>query len=258
MMIDSNHLVAEKLEAIRETLLKENAEDFEQIHDGFTAGIRAEVIEELPNPEDEINQMKKEAQQLQEEAKALLEKAKEEAEQIKASAKEEAEQIRQAAKEEGKNQGYQEGTQMALAEIAEEKNRLEEERQYQMQEYERQVRQIEPELVEVILEVFQKVTHVLEKEKKDIVLQLVDNALEHTESSKEFLIRVSKEDYNFVNEHKTILEEKIPNSSNMEVVKDVTLKRNQCFIETDGGVFDCSLDTQLENLISDLKALSIE
>ena len=50
MVIDSNHLVAEKLEAIKKTLLKEGSKDLEQIHDGFTSGIRAEVIEELPNP----------------------------------------------------------------------------------------------------------------------------------------------------------------------------------------------------------------
>ena len=62
MVIDSNHLVAEKLEAIKKTLLKEGSKDLEQIHDGFTSGIRAEVIEELPNPEEELNQLKEEAQ----------------------------------------------------------------------------------------------------------------------------------------------------------------------------------------------------
>lgn len=258
MVIDSNHLVAKKLEAIKKTLLKEGSKDLEQIHDGFTSGIRAEVIEQLPNPEEELNQLKEEAEKKKQEAEAFLQQAREEAEQIKVSASQEAEQIKANAIEEGKNQGYQEGMQRALAEIAAEKQQLEEERQYQIQEYERQVKQIEPELVEVILEVFHKVLPVIGEEKKDIVLQLVDNALEHIESSKEFLVRVAKEDYDFVNEQKQILKEKVPNSSNIEIIKDATLKKNECFIETDGGVFDCSLDMQLENLISDLKALSVE
>ena len=42
----------------------------------------------------------------------------------------------------------------------------------------------------------------------------------------------------------------------IEVVEDLTLKQNECLIETEGGVFDCSLDIQLEDLISDIKVLS--
>ena len=33
-----------------------------------------------------------------------------------------------------------------------------------------------------------------------------------------------------------------------EIVEDMTLKPNECFIETGGGIFDCSLETQLSGL----------
>ena len=42
----------------------------------------------------------------------------------------------------------------------------------------------------------------------------------------------------------------------MDIVEDVTMKKNECIIETDTGVFNCSLDIELNNLIKDLKLLS--
>lgn len=42
----------------------------------------------------------------------------------------------------------------------------------------------------------------------------------------------------------------------LEVVEDITLHKNECMIETDGGVFDCGLGTQLDELTKRLKLLS--
>lgn len=41
------------------------------------------------------------------------------------------------------------------------------------------------------------------------------------------------------------------------MIADPMLEENQCMIETDSGIFNCSLGVQLENLIKDLKSLSI-
>ena len=42
----------------------------------------------------------------------------------------------------------------------------------------------------------------------------------------------------------------------LEIISDLSLEGNQCIIETDTGIFDCSMDVQLKNLIKDLKSLS--
>ena len=44
----------------------------------------------------------------------------------------------------------------------------------------------------------------------------------------------------------------------VEIIEDVTLRKNECMIETDGGIFDCGLGTQLEGLTNKLKVLSFE
>ena len=40
--------------------------------------------------------------------------------------------------------------------------------------------------------------------------------------------------------------------------EDVTLKKNQCLIETDGGIFDCSLGVELKELKKQLLLLSYD
>ena len=42
----------------------------------------------------------------------------------------------------------------------------------------------------------------------------------------------------------------------IEIVTDPSMKRNECLIDTDTGVYDCSLDIQMENLINDIRILA--
>lgn len=252
-VIDYNELIQEKLKAIRVTL--QESKDGSGSGD-FIAGLNAEVVEELINPEEELNKAREEASQLLSYAREEADKARVQAEQILSDAKQEAEQLKQQAYEQGQAAGYQDGMTRGQLEIDEMKAAFSQERAEHERDYDEKLRRLEPELVDIILEVFEKVTYVLAQDKRDIVFHLVDNALSHIESSRQFLVRVSKEDYPFVTEHKEILHEKVPSISEIDIVKDATLIRNQCLIETDGGVFDCSLDVQLESLINNIKLLA--
>ena len=42
----------------------------------------------------------------------------------------------------------------------------------------------------------------------------------------------------------------------LEIIADMTLSKNDCMIETEGGIFDCGLGTQLQELGKQLKLLS--
>ena len=44
----------------------------------------------------------------------------------------------------------------------------------------------------------------------------------------------------------------------MEVIEDISLRKNECLIETEGGIFDCGLGTQLAELSRKLRLLSYE
>ena len=44
----------------------------------------------------------------------------------------------------------------------------------------------------------------------------------------------------------------------IELVEDFALQKGNCIIETDGGIFDCGLQTQMENLRKELQMLSYQ
>ena len=46
--------------------------------------------------------------------------------------------------------------------------------------------------------------------------------------------------------------------STIDIVEDNTLSQNECLIETENGIFDCGLGTQLSELKQQLVLLSYE
>ena len=44
----------------------------------------------------------------------------------------------------------------------------------------------------------------------------------------------------------------------IEIIEDIALVKGDCLIETDGGIFDCGISTQLEELSKKLRVLSFE
>ena len=55
--------------------------------------------------------------------------------------------------------------------------------------------------------------------------------------------------------HKDEILDRVGHDITLEILPDSTMEGNSCIIETDSGVFDCSLGTQLENLIKDIRSL---
>ena len=101
-----------------------------------------------------------------------------------------------------------------------------------------------------------KITYTIADNKRDMVLSLVNGVLKNTEMSKEYLIKVSEDDYNFLVANKELINKGTSKDIKIDICVEPQLKRNQCIIESDVGVFDCSLDIQLQNLISDIRVLS--
>ena len=123
-------------------------------------------------------------------------------------------------------------------------------------EYEQLKAAIEPELVNTITDVFRKVTRVVSDDNQDIILGLIGNVLKNAETSNDFVIKVSPEDYKFLTNNQGKIYCAVSKEINLDIVADTTMKKNECIIETDAGVFDCSLDIELNNLIKDIKLLS--
>ena len=215
------------------------------------------VINQVEEAEEEAEEAFVDMEAIQAQADEMIANAHEEADAIIAEAQEQAEALKSHYEEEGKKTGYQEGLADAMNEFNAKKDELEAERQQLQAEFEEKERVMESELVDVITEVMERFFLIQFGNKKDLLLHLIDNALINIENSREFLIKVNDENFDFLNQYKSQLQEKVGNDLQLDIIRDPVLDIHQCLIETDGGVFDCSLDVELDNLVKDLKSLSM-
>ncbi|MCR5320280.1 MAG: hypothetical protein K6E48_03640 [Lachnospiraceae bacterium] len=163
--------------------------------------------------------------------------------------------LRMQAREEGQkagyDQGFAQGNAEAMAILEEERARLKE----MEKEYDLNIQAVEPLFVDKLTSIYQHIFQVDLSEHRDIILHLIDTTIHSIETGKNFIIRVSKEDIGFVTMQKSKLLGGL-NEVTAEIVEDATLQKNECLIETEGGIFDCSLDVELEALSKKLKILS--
>ena len=223
-VINSNDIVEKRLEKMAEL---KRMEQKTTDGNGFSAGIvgpDTDYVEEI----DHTAEAKKEAEKILAEAHA-------QAETILSQADQEAENIRENAK----NTGYQRKQETLQDEFREKQKNM------------------EKDLVDVILEVFNKVFHIQFDNKKHILMYLIDDAILNIEGDKKFRIKVANSNVMFLENHKEEILERVGAGIEIEIVADSSMDGNSCVIETDSGVFDCSLGVQLENLIKDIKSLCL-
>ena len=190
------------------------------------------------------------------EKEKVLAEARAEADEIINAANNEADSIMENAKAMGYDQGYAQGTEAANAEYTEKFNQLKQLEDELNAKYDQLVDEIEPNMVAVISDVFEHVLHVKYWDDKEIIYHLIRDAIHNVDGNQNFIIHVSKDDFGYVSMQKKDLLSGISSADTAEIIEDLTLGKNECFIETGGGIFDCSLETQLSGLKRELKLLS--
>lgn len=260
-IIDYNELIKLKLKNV--VSVKESHSNVDA--DGFVNGLKADVVEQLltgsedeneavdsQNPDDVKNQLAAAIEEANEQARSI----KDEANEVLAQAHMEAGKII----EDAKRTGYEQGACNAREEYESKAEALErkyEQKKAQLEkEYNDLKAAIEPELVETITEVFRKITYTVAEDNKEIIIGLINGVMKNSDISNEFVIRVSPDDYRFLVNNQGKIYCAVSKEVNMDIVEDAAMKKNQCIIESDTGVYDCSLDIELNNLIRDIKLLS--
>ena len=251
-IINSNEKVAECMEDYIRMKREEALADGE-----FVEGLDAESVEVLEEPQEVENAPQVETVSEEERAQSLLETAKAEADQILEDAKMQAEHMREQALEEGRQDGDKAGQEQALMEIQNEQNRLKSLQDDLKNDYDKKCAELEPQLVDVITDVVEKVFQIQFADQKNVLLYLIQNAIQNADGCREFRIHVGEGSYAYVSEHKAELAERVGGDLRLDLIEDAALSDDQCMIETEAGVFDCSVGVQMKNLIKEIKALSL-
>lgn len=254
-IINSNEIVARRLSevGIASTEGQESGEGFRVTEfgemDRETAGMiagesgniyREEPVYEGPSPEE------------------LLAEARQEIEEMRAAAMQEIEVLRREALEEGRKAGYNDGFAQghgeALQGVEEAERKVKEAiqetervRDTLHREYEEKLQEMEPMVIDELTKIYDHVFEAGLKEQSEIIFHLLDTTLHRIDSGKEFIVRVSQADYEYVSARKEELLVGMP-GVRMDLVADVTMKRGEGMIETGGGLFDCSIDVELQEL----------
>ena len=115
------------------------------------------------------------------------------------------------------------------------------------------------EAVDVLTQIYEHVFNIELREDKGIILHLLKTTLSRIEPGNDLIVHISSDDYDDIMEQKEELDACItsPNTS-MEIIEDPLLKENECMIESDSGVFDCSLGVELSEITRKLKLLSFD
>ncbi|MBR1470762.1 MAG: hypothetical protein IJ600_03870 [Lachnospiraceae bacterium] len=259
--INSNGFVEKRLEELRAKVMESHPAEV----DGFSEGLDPLMVERLVTEpeEDGAGVIKAGGAAGREEIEKLLADARAEAEEIVAQASREAEQIRAQARDEGREEGYRDGKSRAEEECRARYESKAQECELRAaaaeQEWKRKADELEPLLVEKLSEIFARVTGARLENDRSTVLFLLNRALTGVESGRSYIVHVSGADYESVKEQKeTVCKGTGILPENIEVVEDATLGAGGCLIESEGGIWDCSLGTQLNLLVQQLKILSYE
>ncbi len=270
-IIESNDLVAKKLDSIANSVISDNSDNpGEEIMQDVSPTSVANLLRD--DSENNIknfdvtqtinskNRMSKESIQIANNmASDIIARANSEAEKIIREAQIEAEEIKDKAYKAARATGYDEGLNAGKEALVEKELLLNKERQELNEEYKAKIDEIEPALVDVLTDIYEHVFSVDFSDRKEVIYHLAKNTLASMETGKTYTLRLSPDDFNFLSMQKRELVKGsgIPVES-LEFVEDKTLTQGNAFIETGGGIFDCSVTTHLENLRKTLQVLSFE
>ena len=226
------------------------------------------LASERKNQEAAVLEENAESQNMTEQttAEQILQAARIQAGLIEGKAKDEADKMLESAKdqvftlfEEQRQAGYAEGMRQFEEEREQLRRQLEDEyskkKDELVKEFDARKETLENDIVDVMIQVFDKVFHIQFENKKEILIYLIKNMIDHNENDKNFHVRVSPENKQYLSEHPEIIAQDFSDQIIIDYIADPALDNTECTVETDSGVFDCSIDTEFQNLIRDIKSL---
>ena len=222
----------------------------------FAEGTDAELVrtQQSEQAAEELKAAGAQAEEILQQAHA---QAEEILQQTRAMAEQEARQMKEDARQQGMQDGYSQGIQKAEAEAEAVRNEYARKEQELARLYEEKMADMEPYLIKELTGVYEHVFQVELSQYRNVLQHLVANTLRSVEMSDNYLIHVSEADYSYMSMQKAqIMEEGCVKNAQLEIVEDRTLSKNECLVETEDGIFDCSLSVQLTELKRKLLLLS--
>lgn len=206
------------------------------------------VAENEPSAEDILENARKEAEK-------IINEAKLKADLILNSVHEEVAVRVKEAEEKAREDGYKHGESLARQHYQSLISEAEELKQKAKELHDNTISGLEDEIVEIIIQVAKKVIGTELSQNRDVILGLIRTALSATSPTEKITIYVCADDYDYVIGNKDRIAEGLKGIRGFEIIKDNTLKKGECIVDTGFGTVDSSIETQLHAVESTLREL---
>lgn len=183
---------------------------------------------------------------------SLRERAMQYIEEVKEQAKRESDSLYQEAY----NKALNDARQAFEVEKAEALDSINAKRQNLEEEYNARFTSMESELVPTLLSVFDEVLGVGIKDYSDIIFYLIKKTILGMESPKQIVIKVSKDNFDYIKESIDDIRELVGADVSIDVLREESFTEKDCKIENEYGIFDCGFDTELNGLKKKILMLS--
>lgn len=193
-------------------------------------------------------------------AKELREDAVQRASKIIEDANAEAALIKEKAYKEGYEKGLEDGSMEAMKRTDAYMENMQKEQELlfakNQETLEANIIDAQEKMVDLSCALIEKLTGILVDEYKPVMLYNINNALNESDNSKEFTIKVGEENYSYLMDNIDRLSGAANPNISIEIYGDSKLNKRQCIIESENGIIDLSMDIQVRNLITAIKMLS--
>lgn len=232
------------------------ARDWEKQKEAMIAAAKAEAEEILKNAESaafqevkrKTDQAQRDRRVAEDDAAAIVAKAREEAEAIERDARVALSDEIEAARKEGFAQGREEGFNTGKAEVDRLVERLHTVLERAQLKREEILAETEQQIVDLVLLIARKVIKVMSENQRTVVISNVVQALRKVKGRGDITIRVNVDDLKLTSEHTKDFIRLIEGVKNVAIVEDSSVDRGGCIIETDFGEIDARISSQLTEL----------
>lgn len=211
--------------------------------------------QEVTLEEEILSDAKKEYERIIKEAKAeateIIEEAKVQSEEYIEDAYSKSTKIIKEARQNGYQEGYNEGKKIS-DELIKEANQYKNQYYIQREEI---LKETEGDVVTLVLDICDKVFNDFVENNKESVLSIISKGINSLNGREKLVIRVSIEDYDFVEMYKDRILVMANLVEEIEIKADNSLNSGGCVIETSKGNVDASMETQLNEIRKLLKDL---
>lgn len=170
----------------------------------------------------------------------------------------EKEQLIQQAEKEGYDQGFHKGEATAMEQYADRLKEANDIIKLATKDYQNTVRESEYTIVELATHIAEKIVRKQIDLDDDVILRIVEKAIDQVTEEKQLNIFVSPEDYEQLLQHKSELQNLLDDEAKLVLHISKESEQGQCEIEYPTGKTDISITTQLNQIEKELIRLVTE